>query len=340
MRSVFRNICNMVLVFAAMLILFGCAQHLPTAAEPVSRPNPAPTAAAPALEPNKIIVAKVNNAEITMDALVKIMNSLPEKSDGSPETLEERKKRALESVVLLELAYQRATAQGLNADPNRIEIAMINFRDNIGGEKEYAEYLTRHGITETELRSQIERDLTINIIYTKDVVDMVSIPEAELKNEYEKEKQQYLQPEKVSVIDVFLLKDEGKASSKKATGLLNMIKADANQDPWKLILDGTFMVRKLVVRQDKEKELYDAAKKLKPRALSGVIRTPTGIHIIKMESYSPERLLTFEEAKPQIVAKLKGPYQEKKTLEWERELKKDAKIELLDTTGQQEQKKP
>jgi parvulin-like peptidyl-prolyl isomerase len=101
------------------------------------------------------------------------------------------------------------------------------------------------------------------------------------------------------------------------------------------------MVRNLTVRKEREKELYNAAKKLKPQGLSGVIETPQSVHIIKLKEYSPERQLTFDEAKPKIEEKLKGPYQDKKTKEWEEELKKDAKIELMPDAvglGQQEQK--
>ena len=69
-----------------------------------------------------------------------------------------------------------------------------------------------------------------------------------------------------------------------------------------------------------------------PQDLSGIIATPAGVHIIKLESYTPERQLSFGEAKPQIEAQLKNPAREKRTREWELELKQSAKIEILETT--------
>ncbi len=333
MKSVFRIACTIVLVISATLVIPACSKHAP-AVEQVS-----PTPKSAENDTKKIIVAKVNDKELTMDELLKMMNTLPAKSPGSPpETVEEHKQRALDSLVLLELAYQRAHARGLNAGPDNIAIGLDNLKNSLGGEKEYKEFLTSQNMTEEELRSQIERRLTIERIYTEEVVNKVSIPEENLKQEFEKDKQQLKQPEKVSVIDVYLLKDEGKASQKKAQELIKKIKADPKQDPMKLILDGTFMVRRLVVRPDKNKELYDAARKLKAQELSGVIKTPTGIHVIKLDSYSPERPLTFEEAKPLLETKLKGTVQEKLTHEWERDLKKDAKIVLLDKPVQEEKK--
>jgi parvulin-like peptidyl-prolyl isomerase len=72
---------------------------------------------------------------------------------------------------------------------------------------------------------------------------------------------------------------------------------------------------------------------LKPQDISGIIDTSAGVHIIKLESYSAERQLTFDEAKPKIETLLKNPAREKRTREWEAELKKDAKIEVMKREG-------
>jgi len=338
MKTVLRLPCSMILICIIIVAITGCAKN-----PPMAEPAPPPVAEVKN-EPKKIIVAKVNDGVLTMDQLVTMMNSLPELQSPASETLEEHKKRALDSLVLLELAYQQATALGLNADAAKIQIGLDTFKLNIGGEKEYAEYLTKHNMTDADIRAEVERGLTINAIYNKEVVDRVAVPEEDLKREWEKEKDRYMKPEKVTVIDVYLFKDEGKTSQRKAKQLLKMIKTDPKQDPWKLVLDGTFNVKNTAVRKDREKELYDAARKLKPQGLSGVVRDSRGIlHIIKLTEFSPERHYTFDEAKSALIGKLNGPLIEKRTHEWEQELKKDAKIELmLDAAEQQAkgQKKP
>ncbi len=330
MRLNLRTMCQLtIIIFLVAVVLNGCMKHLP-AAEKASK-----EAAVVNNEAKKLVVAKVNNAELSMDSLVNMMNRLPEKAGGAPESLEERRKRALDSLVLLELAYQRANERGLMVDPAKIDLSINNFINNTGGEKEYAEYLKNNNITEADLRSEIERGLAIELIYAKEVIDSVSIPEQELRREYEKEQEQLIQPEKVSIVDVYVFKNDAKGA--KAEKLLRMIKADAAQDPWKLVLDGSFTVRKLLVRSEREREIYEAAKKLKPQQFSGVISASDGFHIIKLENYSPERKLTFEEAKTKMEATLKGPAVEKRTREWEEELKKDAKIEILNSGLQNSQ---
>ena len=74
--------------------------------------------------------------------------------------------------------------------------------------------------------------------------------------------------------------------------------------------------------------------------VSGVISAPDSLHIIKLLEYAPERPLTYEEAGGAIERKLRAAAQQKRRQEWEQELKKDAKIELPDASGQLGSGKP
>lgn len=336
MKSVLRTTGSMILICFAALIITGCAKS-PVAVQRASSSLPAAESKNNNLK--SIIVAKVNNAELNMDGLITMMNRLGEKKNGAaPESLEEHKKRALDKLILQELAFQQAKAKGLSIGADKIDMAIDNLKENVGGEKGYADYLAKTNVTEAELRAEVERSLLIELDYSREVLAKVSIPEEEIRKEYEKEKNRYILPEKTSVIDVWVLKNEGKASQKKAQELLKKIKADAKKNPYSLILDGSFIVRDLKIQKDKQKELYAEARKLKPGELSGVITTPNDLHIIKLVEYSPERQATFDEAKERVGVKLKVPAQEKRMDEWEQELKKDAKIEIMDTPVQEEQK--
>ena len=324
MNSVFRSACFMILTCCTFFA--ACANRPPAAAIDEK------------IEAKKIIVAKVNNVGLTMDQLIAAMNSLPDLGGAQTETIEDRKLRVLNSIILLELAHQRASELGLNADDHQVQSELDIFKNNLGGEKEYAAYLSKQNLTEAEARANLERGLTINAIYTKEVVDRVAVPEEDLKREYESNKDKLIQPEKITAVEVYMLKDEGEASFVKAKELLSKIKTAPNQDPWKLVLDGSFMVKNTLVRKDRDKELYEAAKKLSPKGLSDVIRTATGPRILKLKEYSPEKQLTFEEAKPLILGKVQRPLLEKRTHEWEEELKKSGKIVLMDEFAKQPRK--
>ncbi|MGV1099825.1 peptidyl-prolyl cis-trans isomerase [Thiovibrio sp. JS02] len=277
----------------------------------------------------KIVVAKVNGAEITMDSLVKMMNRISAKDKDAADQ-EAVKQQALDRLILLNLAFQKAQKDGLAADEKNVIAALENLKKNLGGEEEYKNFLAKEQVTEADLKAQITRSLTLELAYAREVYNKVSIPEETVKKEYEKEKARYVTPEKMRVIDVLFLQQESdEASQKTATEVLKKIREEKEQNPWKLSLDGTFIVRSYDIDKDRDKELYQAAKKMRKGDLSGIIRTAKTLHIIKMKEYSPERQMTLEEVRGNIENSLRVPAQDRRLQEWEQELRKEAKIEIV-----------
>ena len=318
MQTSLRTLAVTAFVSLTLVVLSSCAKHAPVAEN---------TPASPAPESKKVVVARVNGAELTMDALIAMMNRI---SPKARESMEEHKKRALDKLVFQELAYQQAKSKGLTIGQDKVDMAIKNLKENLGGEGGYTDYLAKQNLTETGLRFDVERRLLIEFDYSKEVLAKVTVPEEEVKQEYEKQKHLYMIPEKTTGVDVWVLKNDDTAMEKKARELLRTIKADAGKNPWHLTLDGSFIIRDFRTGGDMGPEMYTAVKKLKPGELSDVITTPNGLHIIKLTSYSPERQATLDETRDKIALKFKVPAQEKRTREWEQELKAGAKIEIID----------
>ncbi len=282
-------------------------------------------------ESKKVVVAKVNGAEISMYALVKMMNRIGvKKAATAPEDTEAVKKEALDRLILQELAWQKAQAEGLRTKKENIDTAIANLKENIGGDEQYRQFLEQENVTENDLRSQVERSLTLEAIFAKEVYQKVVIPGEELKKAYEREKGRYIKPEKVSVIDVYFFNKTGDESLiEKADSIRSRIQAEKDRDPWKLVLDGTFIVRNYELRKEKDGDLYEEAKKLKTDEISRVIKTADGVHIVKLREYSPERQLTLDEVRPNLEKQLRAAAQEKRLREWEQELRGPANIEII-----------
>lgn len=328
MKNAFRIVLAVLFCSVIALTTQSCAKKPAPANDPEVSKKAGPK------EARKVVVATVNGAPVSIDSLIRMMNRLAVKNlpNQTPEPAEKLKQKALDRLIQQELAYQKAKANGLKPEEKYSDEAMANLRASFGGEKEYAEFLKQQNVTESELREQTDRSLTIELILAREVNDKASVPEDELRKEYDREKQHYMVPEKVSVIDVaFIVKrDNDKNSRRKANTILRKLRADKDKDPWKLVLDGTFIIRTIDISINKEKELYTAAKKLKVGGLSGVIKASDGLHIIKLKNYQPERTPPFEEAKTSIETKLKPQARQKRLAEWERELRQDAKIEIKD----------
>jgi parvulin-like peptidyl-prolyl isomerase len=322
------------------LILFLCLTAAHCASTGEQKKEDIPSSAAASSDPasarnaaKKIVVAKVNGAEITMHALVRMMNRLGAKkeAEGTPAgEIDTVKKGALDRLILQELAYQAAKKEGLRANPEAVSIAMANVKQNSGGDEGFKEFLEKEQLTEQELTAQVERSLTLEQIYAREVFGKVTIPEEELKKLYEQEKGNYIKPEKISLIDVFFPGNKSnKALMNHAQAIRKKILQDKNKDPWKLVLDGKFDVRTYEPRPDKDRELIEAGRKIKKGDISRVIKAPDGLHIIKLREHSPERQMTFEEIRGLLENRLRVPAQDKRLREWDQELRKDAVIEVF-----------
>ena len=285
-------------------------------------------------EAKKTIVARVNGAEINMFMLVRAMNMVASKyikegEEASHEITLKIKKEALDKLIFEELAVQEAMRQGINPAPEAIDKVVAQIRENVGSEEAYREYLDKLYLTEDTLKKMIERSQRYELITAREIYGKVKVDEKLLQSEYEKEKGRFILPENFIAEDVYFLqgKDE-EAVRKKADEILKTIRGK-NNDVWKLVPDGTFIVRKINIRKDKNPEIYKAIAGMKAGDLSDVMQDKDGFHIIKVINKEPSRQLTFEEAKSAIETRFLVPAQDQRREDWEKELRKNAKIEIM-----------
>jgi parvulin-like peptidyl-prolyl isomerase len=285
-------------------------------------------------EAKKIIVAKVNGQDINMFMLVRTMNKVAPKyvKEGeitSPEITEKIRTEALDRLILEELAVQEAIKQNINPNPTEIEEVIAQVKKNLATEEAYREYLVNSNLTEETLEKLIERSRRYELITAREVYGKVRVDEKLLKAEYEKEKGRFILPDSFLVEDVLFIKGENEeAIREKADKVLKTIRKK-NNDVWNLILDGTFIVRKTAIKQERHPEIYKAMLDLNVGDLSGVITDLDGFHIIKVIKKDFSRQASFEEAKAALESKFLVSAQEERKKEWEEELRKDAKIEIL-----------
>ena len=281
----------------------------------------------------KAVVARVNGVDIPLEALLNMESFIKKQKEQTAETdtdSDKLTKDALDLLIARELMYQKAKAIGMKAEEKDIDLELEKLKTNMGGEEAYQKYLEKNLLTGKDLRAEMERNILLRNIYTKEVTDKVVIPEKDLRAEYDKNKNMFVIPEKIVVTDVvfFLDKNDSK-SMKKAEDVLKKLREDKDHDPAKLIPDGSFIVRDLAFENGKEPELREEARKLREGELSGIIITADSVHIIKLDKYSREKQFAFDEVRGVIEANLKTKAIRARFREWKEELKKGAKIEIL-----------
>jgi hypothetical protein len=95
-------------------------------------------------EADNVVVARVNGVDITVDSLKSMMkHMIGREGQGSPrpEEAEALRKKALDRLIFQELAYQKAKAEGLTADPKDVDSTLAALKTRLGGEEAYKGFL-------------------------------------------------------------------------------------------------------------------------------------------------------------------------------------------------------
>jgi len=150
-------------------------------------------------ESKKTVVAKVNGVAITMYELINEMNTVApqyikpeEKKD--PKLDEKVKKAAMDRLVFRELAVQEAIKQGMKVTPESVVAALNKVKADLKSEDAYQKKLRQSGITEEELKKQLERNMLVDMITEKEIFDKVKVDPNQVKKVYAKDKASYKGP--------------------------------------------------------------------------------------------------------------------------------------------------
>ncbi len=315
-------------------------------------------AEAPAAKPAKRVVARINGVPIYEDVLQWAMEqvrgkgsvggSVGEDASKSPavnqseeakkdrETDESVRQEALDRLINQELAIQEARRLGIRPPVGAVRAVLARLRSNMESITKYHEYMNRYDITETDLRKRIASDNIFKQISIREVLSKITVDPAEVRAIYERDRAEYTFPEKVIVTDLhFLPIGSGEKLRAHAEDVLEKLKAVPGGDIQKLEPDGTFLVRTVHVMEKRNPELYFAAWDIEPGDISSVISAKDGLHIIRVEKKSPERPMTFQEARPRIECKLIIPEYRRLRQEFYKSLRAKAEIVI---PGQEEAK--
>ncbi|MBS1127178.1 MAG: peptidylprolyl isomerase [Nitrospirae bacterium] len=286
-------------------------------------------------ESKKVIVARVNGVNITMNDFLNTMAqvTLQYSSRGqqmTPEARQKAEKEVLDMLIFRELAVQEAVNAGMKASPEAVIQAVAALRTNAGSDEAFKKSLAMSGDTEESLRRSIERNMLFDMIAAREIFGKIKVDEKRLREAYAKNKNKYNRPEAFDVSDLVIImkQSDDAAATKKANEVLALIKKNKN-DFSKLTPDGTFILRQGVITREVYPELFKVAAKLKVGEVSDVIKENDELHIIKMTKREPAKQLSFDEARALIESELKRPLIERRKQEWEAELRKSAKIEIV-----------
>ena len=254
-------------------------------------------------QPGGAPVASWKGDAVTAEELERRLKEMSPALRERYQTLEQ-KREYVEALARFELLVQEALARGLQNDPEVLA----------GTKRALVARLTRAQLEEAE----------------------APLSEEELAAGYARQREDFVRPEQVRLTHIFLAAPRADAARvtearRKAERLLAEARAlpardfaafgrlarAHSEEPRTQPLDGDLRFRSLeVLSGDFGPEVAEAARQLVERgtgALSGVVQTEAGVHVLQLTGHQEALNLTLEDVRPQLTGRLA---QEKRTRAW------------------------
>jgi peptidyl-prolyl cis-trans isomerase C len=288
---------------------------------------------------------KVNDVPITRKVVEEEMarfrqqlsSQMPEEQLASMDAM--IKHDAMQRAVQAEVLKQHADREGIAIDDAQLNEELKKLKTQFPDEAGFQARLKELKLTEDALRAELKKSLR----FQKLLEAKVTVPdptEEEIAAVYERAKERLLEPAKATAYHIFISvptpasEEEKKKRRELAQTVLKRIKAGEDIKT----LAGQFSESSSRAEGGKEtftqgqspKELDEAIFKLKPGEMSGIIESPMGFHIVKVEEITPEKLPSLEEVRGEIVKFLKEGAQREKMQTYVEGLVKEAKVEYIE----------
>ncbi len=228
-------------------------------------------------------VALVGNEKITKEQLYEAL-------------VEANGQQMLDMLIIKKIIQLEAKKHNVKVTKDEIQAELDKTIENFGGKETFESALQYYGLTEKNIREDIEINLYVNKLLRPEI----EITEEDMKNYFEENKDSFKQEEQVKARHI-LVEDEETANEIKE-------KLDKGEDFEKLAKEystdtdtkekggdlGFFSKGEMV------KEFEEIAFSLKVGEISEPVKTQYGYHIIKVEDRKEEKEANYEESKEEI----------------------------------------
>jgi parvulin-like peptidyl-prolyl isomerase len=288
------------------------------------------------------VVAVVNGAPLTTaDLNQEIWKLLPE-SKGfhgniSKEKMEKIRSESMLKLVESELQRQDAVAKGMMLGAAELKAEIEKLSSRFRTKREFQAAIEGSGFDEKEFDRFVERNVLSQRIRAAEVDDRVRVPDAAVKEHYDKNSSRYSKPQEYRASQILIKVDPAASEEERSTAraraeaMLKRIKqgaafadvAAAESDDLTRIKGGDmgyFHAGQTMA------EFEEALAKLKVGETGGLVETIYGYHIIMLTDKREPRQIPFEEMRAKINAELVAAEKQRLTDLWMSGLKARAVI--------------
>ena len=244
----------------------------------------------------------------------------------------------LNHLIDREVLYQESQKKNIAVNAERVNKEIKTIKDRFPSQEEFEKIIAEMGISEAEIKSQIERNLAIRQLIDTQVIDKITVSEADTKAYYDNNPNLFKKPEQVKASHILIKVESDATDLQKAQARIEIAKI---QQKLKDGQDFATLAREhsqgpsaknggdlgYFGRGQMVKPFEDAAFALKPGQVSEIVETQFGYHLIKVVDKQPERIMAYAEVKDRLNQHLKTQRIDQEAKKYIDTLKKDAKIE-------------
>jgi len=293
------------------------------------------------------VVAVVNDEVITQAELDTFLRPIYEQYSkeysGTELTrvINEVRQKILGQMIEDKLVYQEAVAMGIEIKEEDEEKEFQAFKAKMEKPGSLDDMLAQEGLTMKSLRERLKKQAMVRQLQDREIRSKVIVSPAEIEDFFKNNPDKFKSKERVRVKSLTIKKSE-EARAKGLTDekakqrielLAQRVQLDRNFD--QVVKDlsedshaqeegaGEWIERGVMIESVDEVIFKTAVGKI-----TGVVETPIGYHLFRIEAKEPEQVRTFEEVKEQIAGYL---FQEKSNVrfrDWMQEIKKAAYISI------------
>ena len=228
---------------------------------------------------------------------------------------------AVDELLLIQRA--RELNYSLSDTQFREIVDSIKKSNNITDEAQFQAALKQEGITEVELRRNIERSMMVRQVQSTEVMAKISVTEEEARTFYEAHRAEFTTPSELTLREILI---EVPSSDKGVNVAQDDEARERANELRKRLLSGEPFARLAaefsasaskanggligpIRHDDLAPQLQQLLDKVKVGDVADVIRTTRGYQVLKVESRSETKIRAFEDARSAITERVVGTKQ-------------------------------
>jgi peptidyl-prolyl cis-trans isomerase C len=329
-----------------VLAAAACSRETQSTATPAAGTDTAAagqTAGKPLPEKLPDVLARVNGETITLKEVNDFITNLEGRA-GGPVPAEQRAqvvRGVIDQMVGYKLLLQEAKARNVNVSDAEVEAKIDEVRKQFPSEDLFMQTLISRNLTLDRMRSDARGEIAISRLIEKEIADKIAVKPEQVEDFYSQNPEQFKQPERVRASHILIkFPENADASARtqartKAQQILKDVKAGKefaalakqhSQDPGSAVNGGDlgFFQQGQMVGP-----FNDAAFSLKPGAISDLVESEYGYHIIKVAEKQPGRTVPLDEVRDKVEQFLQHQNRESQTDAFVKALRAKGKVEIL-----------